>query len=222
MKARLRPLTDDNLGLLHRQAARSVFWELEPDLARQVAESGDTRFEKEAWVSATLLSYGTCGYSIVDVDSVTEKASATVLFCSRELAPGARVMPTGPVSADAEIITSLFLDPGFENTGIEAVLLDAAIVELTRRGVPAVEAFGLALDCTTEDVAALEEEHAEIYRNGREIGLISELALRSAGFEVAEPHPVLPRLRLELPPAQGLLAAEDVEKLLAGVTAPVT
>ncbi len=221
MKARLRPLTDDNQGLLHPQAARSVFWELEPELARKVTESGDAQFEKEVWISTTLLDYGTCGYSIVDDERLRPKATATVLFCPTPLAPGARVMPTGPVSPDAEIITSLFVDPGFEAMGIEPVLLDAAIMELTRRGASAVEAFGLALDCTTEDVAALDGEHAEIFNRDREIGLITEMALKSAGFEVVAPHPVLPRLRLELPPAQGLLSAVAVEKLLSGLTVPV-
>lgn len=223
MGARLRPLTDDNQRLLHRLAARSVFWELEPELACRVTEAGDAQFEKEVWISTTLLDYGTCGYSIVDGDGAAGlSVTATILFCPASLAPGARAMPTGPVSEDAEIITSLFVDPGFEAMGIEPVLLDAAIMELTRRGATAVEAFGLAIDCTTEDVAALCEEHADIVARDREIGLISEMALRSAGFEVVEPHPVLPRLRLELPPAQGLLSAAAVEKLLSGVAAPVT
>ena len=219
MEARLRPLNDANQGLVHRQASKSVFWELEPQLARRVQAEGDPVFEKERWISTMLLNYGTCGYSIVDDSART--ATATVLFCQRDLAPGAQAMPSGPVSQDAEIITSLFVDTGFRSIGLEAVLLDAAIMDLTERGASAVEAFGLAMDCTTDDVAALDEEHAEIFEHDRQIGLISEMDLRSAGFEVVAPHPVFPRLRLELPPAQEMMTAEAVEKLLAGLTAPV-
>ena len=42
-----------------------------------------------------------------------------------------------------------------------------------------------------------------------------------SGFEVVRDHPVLPRLRLEMPPAKGLLSAEAVEKLLSGAEAHV-
>ena len=51
------------------------------------------------------------------------------------------------------------------------------------------------------------------------IGLMSYETLRSAGFEVAADHPVLPRLRLELPPEHDMLSAAAAEDLLARVLA---
>ena len=47
------------------------------------------------------------------------------------------------------------------------------------------------------------------------MGLMAYDTLRSAGFEVAADHPVLPRLRLELPPEHDVLTAAAVEDLLA-------
>jgi len=41
--------------------------------------------------------------------------------------------------------------------------------------------------------------------------------LESAGFEVVADHPEIPRLRLELPPAHGLLTEREVADLLAAV-----
>lgn len=54
MQASLFPITHDNLSLLHPQARRSVFWELEAEAAKRVEDSGFPDFEKEAWLSTTL------------------------------------------------------------------------------------------------------------------------------------------------------------------------
>ena len=77
---------------IHRQAARSTFWELEASVV-------DPAFEKEAWLATTLLSFGQCGFTVGE--------DATILFCSREDAAGAAKLPTAPISEDAEIITSV-------------------------------------------------------------------------------------------------------------------
>ena len=137
---------------------------------------GRSAFEKEAWLATTLLSFGQCGFTVGE--------DATILFCSREDAAGAAKLPTAPISEDAEIITSLFVKAHLMGRGIEAVLVDAAIMHLTNRGSTAVEAFGYYGDPTA---AADFLGHKPAY-----IGLMSYETLRSAGFEVAADHPVLP------------------------------
>lgn len=122
-------------------------------------------------------------------------------------------MPTAPVSEDAAVVTSLFIDSAVAGTGLEAVLMDAAIMDLLQKGVDAVEAFGWRTDA---------EEPLPLAEKPQEIGLIDAEVLESAGFEVVRDHPVLPRLRLEMPPAKGLLSAEAVEKLLSGAEAHVS
>src|SRR5215210_7091588 len=66
---RLASLTLDNLDDLPRRCRACVFWELDPIARRSAEGSGDPGMEKEAWVSATLLEWGSCG-KIVYVDSL--------------------------------------------------------------------------------------------------------------------------------------------------------
>lgn len=215
MGARLYPINQRHLGLLHPRAARSVFWECDAETAARVEDSGDPFFEKSAWLATTTHEYGCCGFSVAIPSPLApvnlEKVFGTVLYCSRENAPGAEQLPSGPVSGDAEILTSLFLDPGRAGEGMEAVLLDAAIMELMGKDVSAVEAFGLRVD------AAEDPEFAGIVARADEIGLIRVPMLESAGFQVIRDHPTLPRLRLEIPPPVDLLArlgiSENLEKV---------
>jgi len=202
------------MGRIHPQAGRSIFWELDAEAASLVQDSGDPAFEKEAWLTTTLINYGCCGLSLER--STAARAVATVLWCSRDAAPGCAELPTAPVSEDAEVLTSLFIDPGFAGVGLEAVLLDAAIMQLVDADVPAVEAFGWRQDFFSRaDVdELLEGPVGSILRSASEIGLMSVAVLESAGFQVVADHPVLPRLRLELPPQHGLLSVAAVEELL--------
>lgn len=157
---------------IHRLAAKSVFWEI-------LADVDDPAFEKEAWLSATRLSFGDCGLTIGD--------DATVFFCPPSLAEGAARLPSAPIAADAVFLSSLFTRPA---RGFEGVLLDAAIIELTGRDFPAVEAFGYR---------ALRPAAELLGHKPALIGLLPVETLESAGFQVVEDHPITPRLRLTLP-----------------------
>lgn len=172
-------------------AARSIFWELKATVA-------DPAFEKEAWLTAALYTFGDCGFTIGD--------EATVFFCSADLAPGAAKLPTSPVSADAAILSSLFVGSDRAGRGLEAVLIDAALVNLTARGFGAVESFGY------RDAAAAT---ALLGSKPARIGLLDTETLTRAGFEVVQDHAITPRLRLELPPEFSLMTAAAVEDALA-------
>lgn len=219
MAARLFPLTQEHLGVVHPRAARSVFWELEPAAADNVRRAGDPVFEKEAWLSTTILNYGCCGYSIAthspnDPDR-SRKVLGTLLYCGRDSAPGSQQLPTAPVSEDTELITSLFLEPQHAEDGMASVLLDAAIMELVRKDASAVEAFGLREDYIEDPGSPMPAAVRDIVERSGEIGLLSVGNLEAAGFEVIRDHPVLPRLRMELPPTSSVLTAAAVEELLA-------
>lgn len=212
MDSRLQPLTQGNLGSIHPGAARSLFWEMEPETRQRVEGAGEERFEKEAWLAGRLVDYGTCGFTLS-----TGRAQATVLFCRPGDAPGARSLPAAPVSGDAQLITSLFIDPQLVGRGLEAALLDSVIMDLTGRGYPAVEAFGLREDVEYfADVDEVDDVITVVAQRG-EIGLLDVCHLEGAGFRVARDHPVLPRMRLELPPTRDLLSAADIEMLLREV-----
>lgn len=221
MNARLYPIDAQHLGLMHPRAARSVFWECDPETAATVCSSGDPVFEKEAWLATTTLNYGCCGFSVSSpspFDPVSlERVIGTVLYCSPKDAPGAEQLPTSPVSEDAEIITSLFLDPGRVGDGLESVLLDAAIMELVTKEASAVEAFGFREDYIEDPEHPMPPETAGIVARAGEIGLIGVSYLESAGFQIIREHPVLPRLRLEIPPPLDLLTAEGFAQRLEQV-----
>ncbi|MDO5032198.1 hypothetical protein [Corynebacterium sp.] len=183
-------------SVLNPLAARCVFWELGGSVDKEGVT--DAAFEKEAWISTTLLRFGECGFTVGD--------EATVFFSSPEFFPGAAALPTAPVSEDAVLISSLFVKSHRAARGLEAVLLDAAIMNLTSRGFTAVEAFG------HRDAAQAEEIVGD---KPARIGLLPVETLEAAGFLVHEDHPVTPRLRLELPPAFDLLSAAAAEDLVA-------
>lgn len=219
MAAKLYQVVQEHLGFIHPQAARSIFWEIDPQTAAAVQRSGDPGFEKEAWLTTTILNYGCCGYSIAtphpDDAGVPIKVHATLLYCGRDDAPGARQLPTGPVSEDAELITSMFIDPEHADDGLAAVLLDAALMELVRKDASAVEAFGLRADYIEDPDSPMNDAVRAIVGQARDIGLLHVPVLESAGFEVVRDHPVLPRLRMKLPPESSVLTAAAVEELLA-------
>lgn len=221
----LVPLTPDSE--MHPRAATSMYWEC-------VHEVEDPRFEKEAWISSTMLSFGNCGFSI--------REDASIIYCAAQDAPGIAKMPTGPVSSDAAIITSLFVTSQRAGRGLESVLLDTTIMDLVERDFEAVEAFGYHDVGEEEDEIFYDRSDTESesdfdifnsasmsffadvnYEIARHflgirpdnIGLIPVSILQGAGFEVIKDHPVAPRLRLELPPSHDLLSAAAAEDLVA-------
>lgn len=67
--SRLAPLTLDNLQDLPKRCRACVFWELDPVSGQAAVKAGTPELEKEAWISAVLLEWGSCG-RVVYVDDV--------------------------------------------------------------------------------------------------------------------------------------------------------
>jgi GNAT superfamily N-acetyltransferase len=184
------PLTLDNLDDLPKRCRRCVFWELSGHLAKQAAEFGSTELEKEAWVSEVLLEWGSCGRVVY----MAGAPAGYVIYAPPSAVPRAAEMPTGPVSADAVLLTTMQVLPEFAREGLGRMLAQAVARDLTRRGVKAIEVFG--------------EQ-----RPGSEAGcLIPADFLRGVGFKTIRPHPRYPRLRMELRSA--MTWKEDVEAAL--------
>src|SRR3954470_13148418 len=148
MSRRLASLTLDNLDDLPRRCRRCVFWELDPVTRTRAEEAGDTDLEKEAWASATLLEWGSCG-KIVYVDGVP---AGFVLFAPPLYVPRSVAFPTSPVSADAVLLMTAHIIPEFSGGGLGRMLIQGIAKDLTRRGVKAIEAFG---DLKGEDGACV-------------------------------------------------------------------
>jgi GNAT superfamily N-acetyltransferase len=195
------PINLDNLADLPKRCRRCVFWELSEHLGQQAAEYGSTELEKEAWVSEVLLEWGSCG-RIVYMGGLP---AGYVIYAPPSAVPRAAEMPTGPVSADAVLLTTMQVMPEFAAEGLGRMLAQAVVRDLTRRGVKAIEVFG--------------EQ-----RPGTEPGcLIPADFLRGVGFKTIRPHPRWPRLRMELRSA--MTWKEDVEaaleQLLGTITIPL-
>lgn len=110
----------------------------EPPIGSGLADF-ESEFDKEAWISSVLLEWGTCGQ--IAIDSSTGVVVGAALYAPPSRVPRSRSFPTSPVSADAVLLTSIRTEPGFEEAADQ--LIDAVVTDLIRRGVRAVEAFGL-------------------------------------------------------------------------------
>ncbi|MFF8997986.1 GNAT family N-acetyltransferase [Streptomyces achromogenes] len=189
MGRRLVPLTLDNLQDLPHRCRSCVFWELDPVSGEAAVAAGTTALEKEAWISAVLLDWGSCG-RVVYVDDVP---AGFVLYAPPAYVPRSTAFPTSPVSPDAVQLITGFVMPGYQGQGLGRVLVQTVAKDLLRRGFKAVEAFG---DSRWEQPACLlPADH-----------------LLAVGFKTVRQHPVHPRLRLEL--RSTLSWKEDVEMAL--------
>jgi GNAT superfamily N-acetyltransferase len=208
MGRRLAPLTLDTLPDLPDPCRKCIVWELDPVAARRAREAGDTAFEKEAWVSATLLEWGSCGR----IAYVDDAPAGFVLYAPPAFVPRSMSFPTSPVSADAVLLMTARVLSEHTGGGLARMLIQAAAKDLTRRGVKAVEAFGLAPG-ESSGVPAGEPSSA---------CLVPADLLLAVGFKTVRHHRRYPRLRLELKTA--LSWREDVEqaleRILGSVRAP--
>jgi GNAT superfamily N-acetyltransferase len=186
MGRRLVPLTLDNLTDLPKRCRGCVFWELDPVSGEAAVQAGKPELEKEAWISAALLEWGSCG-RVVYVDDIP---AGFVLYAPPAYVPRSLAFPTSPVSPDAvQLMTSRVL-PGYQGQGLGRVLVQTVAKDLVRRGFKAIEAFG---DAKWEEPGCiLPADH-----------------LLAVGFKTVRQHPRFPRLRLEL--RSTLSWREDVE-----------
>jgi GNAT superfamily N-acetyltransferase len=210
MSRRLVNLTLDTLEDLPRRCRGCVFWELDPVAAERAAEAGDPALEKEAWVSQTLLEWGSCG-KLVYVDGMP---AGYAMFAPPAYVPRGGAFPTSPVSPDAVLLMNAHVVAPFAGGGLGRMLIQGVARDLTRRGIKAIEAFG---DAKSEGFGCVAP--ADFYL--------------SVGFKTVRPHPRFPRLRLELRTAlswksdveyalERLLGSMNPESLLRPAVRPLT
>lgn len=232
MSRRVANLTLDNLGDLPVRCRTCVFWELDPVAGQAAAEAGDLALEKEAWLSATLLDWGSCG-KIVYVDSLP---AGYLTYAPPTHVPRSLAFPTSPVSGDAVLLMTGTVQPEFAGTGLGRMLVQTAAKDLTRRGVRAIEAFG-RIDRGAPGAGAADDardlddlldamdgpggrgrfEHG---RTTRSTCVVPADFLLAVGFKTVRPHHRFPRLRLDLRTAVSWRADVEValERLLGSMS----
>ncbi|GGQ71065.1 GCN5 family acetyltransferase [Kitasatospora griseola] len=174
MGRRVVPLTLDNLSELPNTCRSCVFWELDPVSGRAAQDAGKGELEKEGWISAVLLDWGSCGR----VAYVDDRPAGFVLYAPPAYVPRGQSFPTSPISPDAvQLMVSRVL-PEFQGQGLGRVLVQTVAKDLIRRGFRAIEAFGAQGGEIPSCV--LPADH-----------------LLAVGFKTVRPHHRYPRLRLE-------------------------
>lgn len=218
--SRITPLRLEAFEQLPKHARRCVYWEVDPSTLAADDHLSDPEFDKEAWLSMVMLEWGSCGQMAVNCrDNEGEDGSCLgyAFYAPPRAVPRARLFPTGPVSADAVLLTSLGVESGHDADGLSAQLIVSVVGDLVRRGVRALEAFGRTTE-TTEllDPRVVPPELQPVLRvlgdcSVEQCVLDADL-LCDAGFAVVAHHRYFPRLRFEL--EQGLSWKADVKAAL--------
>ncbi|MBO0852433.1 MAG: GNAT family N-acetyltransferase [Nocardia sp.] len=228
MSTSVTALTLGGLDTLPAHARRCVFWEMDPAVVADSREFSDPVFEKEAWLSTVMLQWGSCG----QVALVDGHPAGCALYAPPSSVPRAGLFPTSPVSPDAVLLTTLGAEPPYENSDVAGSLIQAVVGDLMRRGVRAIEAFGLRsdpsasalstrgirsmffmerIDTPAHGFASAPKKHAKRTCSPESCMIDAEF-LEDVGFTVVAEHPRFPRLRLELDSEH--LWKEDVERAL--------
>lgn len=230
MSVRIRPLRLEGFEQLPKHARRCVFWEVDPETLNGADHLSDPEFEKEAWLSMVMLEWGSCGQvalaaPVGDSDDDAEDVGddtclGYILYAPPRAVPRALRFPTGPVSPDAVLLTSMGVEPD-QTDGLTSLLIGQVVSELVRRGVRALEAFGRtpeAAELRAADTVLpeLQPAVAALGDCSFELCMIDTEFLEDVGFTVVAPHRYFPRLRLELDKGLGWKAEVEaaLERLL--------
>lgn len=216
MKIEIRELSTSTAHAIEPGAAESLFWPLGRTPTHQRVDDTNVRldphFDKEAWINNVLMTWGNCGFTafVTNGDAgSTAIPAATVFYAPVPYMLGAELLPSGPVSADAVLLSTVHVSLPYMGLYLEHQLIGAVRIEAKRRGIKAIEAFA-----RMEYPADIEGGIVEAYggwrvRNPRQTGderadllheapMLAEEVLIEQGFHVEHDHPLYPRYRLEV------------------------
>lgn len=190
----------DNVDDLPSRCRDCVFWELDQVTGGRACDGGDAALEKEAWLSDTLLEWGTCGW----LAYVDEHPAGYVLYAPPAYVPRAMGFPTSPISPDSVLLMTGRVEEKFAGGGLGRMLVQAVARDAAQRGVRAIEAFGRIGSTDRDDLACLAPADY----------------LQAVGFTTVREHPRTPRLRMDVKTALSWRAEVEyaIDRLLG--TAP--
>jgi GNAT superfamily N-acetyltransferase len=171
---RIKPLRASDLASLPEPCSRCTFWEASlSDLATS-SDHRDGAQAKLEWAEAVTARWGYCGVMAVNDGDII----GFLTMAPASLVPRLGAFATTPVSQDAAVVLSVRVVEDFQHKGIGRQLVQSAAALAVRRDIRALEAVGT-------------------YREGPSC-MLPATWLESVGFAVARPHPVTPRLRMDL------------------------
>jgi GNAT superfamily N-acetyltransferase len=175
-------LTLDNLALLPGPCPTCTFWEFDPVRREQIR--GHEAEEKAAWLSAMLRDWGSVG-RVVRVD---DRVVGHLLWAPAVHLPGSAGFATAPVSPDAVLLATAYVDPAFRGQGLGRVLVQAMAKDvITHGGIAAIEAFG-----STRPGGVFSGT------GGDHACVLPADFLLAVGFRTHRPHASYPRMRMDL------------------------
>jgi GNAT superfamily N-acetyltransferase len=167
-------LTLDNLALLPGPCPTCTYWEFDPVRRNQIR--GHEAEEKAAWLSTMLREWGSVG-RVVRVD---DQVVGHLLWAPAVHLPGAAGFATAPVSTDAVLLATGYVDPSVRGQGLGRVLVQSMAKDLIKHGgIGAVEAFGAMRPREGECVLPVD-------------------FLLAVGFKTHRAHSAYPRMRMDL------------------------
>ena len=171
---RLRPMTAADLPDLPGPCYRCTFWESSLiDMAAPV-DHQDRRRVKADWAEAVTRHWGYCGVIAQHDDQVIGHLG----MAPARYVPRLGAFATTPVSADAAVILSARVAGEWRDKGIGRQMVQTAAGLVVRRDIRALEAVGT-------------------YQDGPSCMLPTGW-LEAVGFGIVRPHPITPRLRMDL------------------------
>ena len=207
-------LTLDHLEELTAPCRSCVFWQLDPVRRERVAAVTGTRRTRSTpgsrWCCASGARAGGWCWS-----TACPRASRSTR--PRPSCRGPRSFATAPVSADAVLLTQVYVAPDARRGGLGRMLVQGMARDLMERGgIKAVEAFGDTRGDPGWDTHRPPRDHA---RGSRCVASVEFLG--SVGFKTHRPHARHPRMRMDLRSA--LTWRDEVEaalEKLIGVVRP--
>jgi GNAT superfamily N-acetyltransferase len=118
--------------------------------------------------------------SVGRVVRVDDEVAGHLLWAPAVHLPGSAGFATAPVSPDAILLATGYVDPAFRGQGLGRVLVQSMAKDLIKRGgIGAIEAFGAMKPRAGECVLPAD-------------------FLLAVGFKTHRPHPAYPRMRMDL------------------------
>lgn len=188
-----------SIDRVDRHTRVCLFWQSDADPETLTVDAG---FEKEAWLSMVLLEWGVCG----QIAERFGRPAGTVLYAPPGMVGRARTFPSGPPSADAILLADLHTDTDLDPStqiSLRSTLLAAAIGDLMRRGVRAVETYA----CRGDQADKKDAEQSAGFAAAKAVQAPDCTAtgcmhapefFLDRGFTIEQDDPRFPRMRLEI------------------------